>query len=70
MKIENYRRPKVPVLRILFVIAFLMLIAGIIHTNLSFKPRARQIEIELNDMQDQLDEVMAGLEKIKQEVQP
>jgi len=70
MKIENYRRPKVPVLFIIFVIATLMLIAGMIHTAVSFRPRVRQIEMDFVDMQDQLDDLWDGLNEIKQEVKP
>ena len=53
-------------LTVLIIIGWLLLFCAVIHTTASFAPRARQIEMDLADMDEQLDAMWDGL----QEVQP
>jgi len=65
MRIENYRRHRIPWLAVLITLLWVLVFAGILHTAASFKPRYEQVMATYMDMQDRLDAMSAELEAMK-----
>jgi predicted PurR-regulated permease PerM len=68
MNIENNQRLDNLSRKAIIVIAallFVFLTFGIVHTMVSFVPRANKISVELQDMQEQMDEILSDINEIK-----
>ena len=65
MRIESYRRHRIPWLAVLITLLWVLIFAGILHMAASFKPRHEQVMETYMDMQDRLDAMSAELETMK-----
>ena len=65
MRIESYRRHRIPWLAVLIVLLWVLIFAGILHTAASFKPRYERVMATYMDMQDRLDAMAGELEAMK-----
>jgi len=65
MRIETYKRRRVPWLAILIILGWLIVFAGIIHTATSFTPRYEAVMSDLDDMQDKIAAMRAELEAME-----
>ena len=65
MRIENYRRHRIPWLAVLITLLWVLVFAGVLHTAASFKPRYEQVMATYMDMQDRLEQMADELEAMK-----
>lgn len=65
MRIENYRRPKVPVFAILVALYLLISAALICGTIFSFAPRCREFDRQMQEMRQEMDSIKQGWEELR-----
>ena len=65
MRIESYRRHRIPWLAMLIFLLWALVFAGILHTAASFKPRYERVMATYMDMQDRLEQMADELEAMK-----
>lgn len=68
-KIENYRRPKMPVLPLLIALAWLVMIAMIWHTATSFVPRIQEHDRKMAEMWSEIDRMNEDLTQLSEAVE-
>ena len=65
MRIENYRRHRPDWLAWLVALAWLVLIAMVLHTALSFAPRCREFDRQMESMRQEMDSIKQGWEDLR-----
>jgi len=66
MRIENYRRHRVPWLAVLIVLLWVLVGALIMGATLvSFVPRCREFDRQMESMQEQMDSIKQGWEDLR-----